>query len=98
MFLGNAHDLVAVGIHPCCFGSVLLLVVLEVYGAVMPVAVFALANENLFPGKIIRLLLWAEWELAPVFKPLDGAVGIVPTLVESVLAFVLLRLFVTVVV
>ena len=78
VFLGDADDLVAVGIYPRGFRLTLFGIVLEIDGAVVAEFVFGLTYEDFLSGEVIGLLLLVERQLAPVFEPLDGAVGIVP--------------------
>ena len=77
-FLGDAHDLVAVGIYPRGLRLTFFGIVLEIDGAVVAEFVFGLAYEDFLSCEIIGLLLFIQRQLAPMFESLDGAVGIVP--------------------
>ena len=77
-FLGDAHDLVAVGIYPRGLRLTLFGIVLEIDGAVVTELVLGLAYEDFFACEVIGLLLFVKRQLAPVFEALDGAVGIMP--------------------
>lgn len=80
VFLGDAHNVVAVGIYAGRFGLLLLRVEFQVYGAIVAETVFALAHEDLFTGEVIRLLLFAQRYLTPLFEPLGIAVVVEPLL------------------
>ena len=77
-FLGDAHDLVAVGIYPRGLRLTLFGIVLEIDGAVVTEFVLGLAYEDFLACEVIGLLLFVQRQLAPVFETLDGAVGIMP--------------------
>ena len=77
-FLGDAHDLVAVGIYPRGLWLTLFWIVLEIDGAVVAEFVLGLAYEDFFACEVIGLLLFVKRQFAPVFEAFDGAVGIVP--------------------
>lgn len=77
-FLGDAHNLVAVGINPRGLRLTLFGIVLEIDGAVVAEFILGLAYEDFLACEVIVLLLLVQRQLAPVFEALDGAVGIVP--------------------
>ena len=95
-FLGDAHNLVAVGIYPRGLRLTLFGIVLEIDGAVVAEFVFCLAYEDFLSGEVIGLLLLVERQLAPVFEPLDGAVGVVPRVSDLPLGCCALLLFLAV--
>ena len=77
-FLGDADDLVAVGIYPRGLWLTLFGIVLEIDGAVVAEFVLGLAYEDFLSCEVIGLLLFVQRQLAPVFEAFDGAVGIMP--------------------
>ena len=77
-FLGDAHDLVAVGIYPRGLWLTLFWIVLELDGAVVAEFVLGLAYEDFLACEVISLLRVVNWQLAPVFEAFERAVGIKP--------------------